>query len=176
MSWLDTVTGIADAILDSFFVVDTERTILHYNKAFAALMPKGVARNLRGKKCYDVLRLEICKERCIAKQCWQERGATQLEGITGHAARSGNILTFNLSAVPIYDEGGVLAGAVEVQRNMTEELELQTRYQELKEGVEREREELKETLRGRTRALLETSQRLQQVQQELLEFRRGRIV
>jgi hypothetical protein len=46
---------VANAIVDSYFVVDTERRIVDFNRAFFALLPRQLARGLKGKHCYDVL-------------------------------------------------------------------------------------------------------------------------
>ena len=51
-----------DAIIDSWFVFDHERNIVDFNRAFFGMLPRNVARGLKGKKCYDVLELNICQE------------------------------------------------------------------------------------------------------------------
>jgi PAS domain-containing protein len=52
---------VASAIVDSYFIVDTERRIVDFNRAFFALLPRQLARGLKGKRCYEVIELNICK-------------------------------------------------------------------------------------------------------------------
>ena len=167
----------SSAIVDSYFVVDTERRIVDYNRAFHAMLPRNVARGLNGTHCYDVLQLNICKDACIAKQCWQTERHVRLDEITGTIASDGDAesprLRFILSAVPITDEHGTPVGALEIQRNVTDEAVIQVKYQELLDIEARERERLSQQLRGRTKELLETNQQLQQTQRELLAYRKG---
>ena len=169
----------SSAIVDSYFVVDTERRMVDYNRAFHSMLPRNVARNLNGKRCYDVLQLNICKDACIAKQCWQTERHIRLDEITGTIVRDADgetdppRLRFILSAVPITDENGTPVGALEIQRTVTDEATIQVKYQELLDIEARERERLSQQLRGRTKELLETNQQLQQTQRELLAYRKG---
>src|SRR3989442_185725 len=48
---------VSTAIVDSYFIVDTERRIVDFNRAFFALLPRAVARGLKGKHCFEVLEL-----------------------------------------------------------------------------------------------------------------------
>lgn len=167
----------SNAIVDSYFVVDQDRTIVDFNRAFYAMLPRQVARGLKGKKCYDVLELNICKDNCIAQQCWESGRHVRLDEITGTIigdAESAQ-MRFILSAVPITDDSGVAIGAVEIQRNVTDEAEVQVKYQEMLETEARERERLAKQIRTRTKELLETNQRLLKTQKELLAYKKGLI-
>jgi PAS domain-containing protein len=53
---------VASAIVDSYFVVDTERRIVDFNRAFFAMLPRQVARGLKGKHCYEVHRAQHLQE------------------------------------------------------------------------------------------------------------------
>src|SRR5438093_10150925 len=105
---------VADAFIDSWFIVDQERNIVEFNRAFFSLLPRQVARGLKGKKCYEVLELDICKERCIAEQCWRDKHHVRLDEINGRAAQGESQMRFVLSGIPIYDEAGNTIGALEV--------------------------------------------------------------
>ena len=111
---------VASAIVDSYFVVDSERRIVDFNRAFFALLPRQVARGLKGKRCYEVIELNICKTECIAQQCWADNRHVRLDEISGNIAGETSKLRFILSAVPITDERGNHVGALEIQRNVTE--------------------------------------------------------
>src|SRR5215467_6426946 len=157
---------INNAIVDSYFIVDTDRRIVDFNRAFFALLPRHVARGLKGKHCYEVLELNICKNECIAEQCWANNRHVRLDEISGNIAGEAQKLRFILSAVPITDDAGNHVGALEIQRNVTDEAVVQVKYQEMLETEARERERLANQVRMRTKELLETKQ-------ELLAYKKG---
>ena len=165
----------ASAIVDSYFVVDHERRIVDFNRAFFAMLPRNVARGLKGKHCYEVLELNICRDECIAKQCWAGNRHVRLDEIIGKIAGEPEAkeLRFILSAVPITDEHGAPVGALEIQRNVTDEAVVQVKYQEMLETEARERERLANQIRTRTKELLETNQLLLKTQKDLLTYKKG---
>lgn len=164
---------MSSAIVDSFFVVDTERRIVDFNRAFFALLPRHQGRGLKGKHCYEVLELNICKSECIAEQCWANNRHVRLDEISGSVVGDPKPLRFILSAVPITDEHGNHVGALEIQRNVTDEAVVQGKYQEMLETEARERERLANQVRARTKELLETNQLLLKTQKELLAYKKG---
>jgi PAS domain-containing protein len=166
---------MSDALIDSWFVVDNDRNIVDFNRTFFGMLPRAVARGLRGKKCYEVLELNICKEQCIAQQCWRDRRQVRLDEIKGTipGAEPRTELRFILSAIPIYDPAGNPIGALEIQRNVTDEATVQVKYQEMLESEARERERLAQQIRARTKELLETNQMLLKIQKELLGYKKG---
>ena len=165
---------VSDSIIDSWFVVDNDRNIVEYNRAFFGMLPRAVARGLKGKKCHEVLELNICKEACIAQQCWREHRQVRLDEIKGRVpgADTGE-MRFILSGLPIYDQAGNHVGALEIQRNVTDEATVQVKYQEMLETEARERERLAAQIRSRTKELLDTNQTLLKVQKELLGYKKG---
>src|SRR5512144_2389005 len=112
--WIAQFKAVADSIIDSYFIVDNDRNIVEFNRAFFSLLPRQVARGLKGKKCYDVLELEICKERCIGEQCWKEKKQLRLDEINGKPAQTEQPMRFVLSALPILDDDGTIVGALEI--------------------------------------------------------------
>jgi PAS domain-containing protein len=164
---------VSSAIVDSYFIVDVERRIVDYNRAFFALLPRQLARGLKGKHCYEVLELNICKSECIAEQCWANNRQVRLDEISGSVVGEAQPLRFILSAVPITDEQGNHVGALEIQRNVTDEAVVQVKYQEMLETEARERERLANQVRARTKELLETNQLLLKTQKELLAYKKG---
>ena len=173
--FLEQFKTVAPAIVDSYFVVDKDRRIVDFNRAFYSMLPKPVARGLKGKRCYDVLKLDICDSRCIAHQCWKGGRHVRLNEIRGRIAgdQEERQLRFILSAVPITDESGEPVGALEIQRNVTDEATVQSKYKRMLESEARERERLATQIRTRTRELLETNQRLLETQKELLAYKKG---
>jgi PAS domain-containing protein len=165
---------VAPAIVDSYFVVDTERRIVDFNRTFYALLPRQVARGLKGKHCYEVLQHNICHTECIAQQCWADNRHVRLDEISSQiVGEETQKLRFILSAVPITDERGQHVGALEIQRNVTDEAVVQVKYQEMLETEARERERLANQVRVRTKELLETNQLLLKTQKELLAYKKG---
>jgi hypothetical protein len=120
-----------------------------------------------------VIELNICKTECIAKQCWTDNRHVRLDEISGSIAGEAGKLRFILSAVPITDERGNHVGALEIQRNVTDEAVVQVKYQEMLETEARERERLANQVRMRTKELLETNQLLLKTQKELLAYKKG---
>ena len=164
---------LSEVIIDSWFICDNERNIIDFNRAFFSLFPRQVARGLKGKKCYEVLQLNICKDRCIAQQCWNDKRHVRLDEIDGKPSGGEKAMRFILSAIPIYDHEGRPVGALEVQRDVTDEATVQIKYQEMLDNEAREREKLVTQIRSRTKELLDTNQTLLRVQKELLAFKKG---
>ena len=170
--FLQRFLSVSDVLLDSYFVCDHERTIVDYNRAFFALFPRTVARTLKGKKCYEVLALNICKDRCIAEACWREKRQVRLDEIEGQP-QDGKKTRFILSALPIFDDAGNVVGALELQRDVTDEATVQEKYQEILDHEARERERLVTQLRARTSEMLEANQMVLALQRELLDYKKG---
>jgi PAS domain-containing protein len=59
-TFLSEFKRVSNAIVDSYFIVDTDRRIVDFNRAFYALLPRSVARGLKGKHCFEVLELNLC--------------------------------------------------------------------------------------------------------------------
>jgi PAS domain-containing protein len=173
-TFLQQFKAVSDVIIDSYFIVDQDRNIVDFNRAFFSLLPRQVARGLKGKKCYEVIEYNICKDACIAHQCWKDKRQVRLDEIKGRVpgADEGE-MRFILSAVPIMDANGNPIGALEVQRNVTDEAMVQVKYQEMLENEARERERLASQIRLRTKELLDTNQMLLRVQKELLNYKKG---
>lgn len=163
-----TLAQFADIIIDSYFVIDLEFNIVDFNRPFSAMLPRAIVRSLKTKKCHEVLQLAICKESCIAKQCWQSNRQVRLDEITGRIPGESQDMRFILSCIPIRDDNGQVIGAMEVQRNVTDEAMVQIKYQTQMEASARQQKELEDLLQLRTRRLLEVSRRLYVTQRELL--------
>ena len=82
-------------------------------------------------------------------------------------------MRFILSAIPILDEAGNPVGALEIERDVTDEAVVQVKYQDMLDNEARERERLAAQIRSRTKELLETNQTLLRVQKKLLAYKKG---
>ncbi|MCP4446092.1 MAG: PAS domain-containing protein [Myxococcales bacterium] len=174
-SFLQDFKRVAPAIIDSYFIVDHDRKIVDFNRAFYAMLPRQIARGLKGKKCFEVLELNVCRDSCVAQQCWKEGKQVRLDEISGTIIGDAEAqkMRFILSAVPITDPQGQHVGALEIQRNVTDEAEVQIKYQKMLETEAEERERLATQIRLRTKELLETNQLLLRTQKELLSYKKG---
>jgi PAS domain-containing protein len=169
---------VAPAIVDRYFVVDHERRIVDFNRAFYASLPRQLARGLRGKRCFDVVELNICQSACIAQSCWKQNRHVRLDEISGRPAGQADaapesMSRFILSAIPITDEAGNNVGALEIQRDVTDEAAVQVKYQEMLESEAAERQRLAAQIRERTAELLAANRELLETQKELLAYKRG---
>ncbi|HEY3359594.1 MAG TPA: PAS domain-containing protein [Polyangia bacterium] len=174
--FLTVFKSFSDAIIDSYFICDADRNIVDFNRAFFSLLPRQVARGLKGKKCYDVIQHDICKDRCIAHQCWTDKRHVRFDEINSQIPQTEGQIRFILSGMPILGPNGEPAGCVEIQRNVTDEAVVQVKYQEILDTEARERERLAQQIRSRTRDVLETNQVLLRVQKELLSYKKGLMV
>lgn len=174
--FLQQFKATSDAIIDSWFVCDNERNIVDFNRAFYSLFPRSEARTLKGRKCADVMRLSICQSGCIAEQCWRERRHVRLDEIDGQPlgqAEDGPSRRYVLSSIPILDDAGNPVGALEIQRDVTDEAMVQDKYRKILDNEARERERLAGQIRTRTKELLDTNQLLLRVQKELITYKKG---
>ena len=166
----------SDALIDSWFVCDAERRIVDYNRAFFAIFPRQEARTLKGRTCAEVMNLSICKEACIANQCWREHRHVRLDEIDGKPIGQQEDAAkrrYVLSAIPIFDDEGKQVGALEIQRDVTDEASVQDKYRKMLDNEARERERLAGQIRARTKELLDTNQLLLKVQRELIAYKKG---
>lgn len=166
----------ADAIIDSWFICDHERTIVEYNRAFYSLFPRAEARALKSRKCFEVMRLSICQTGCIAEQCWKEQRHMRLDEIDGRPLGLPDDVQarrYVLSSIPILDDAGQPVGALEIQRDVTDEALVQDKYRKMMDDEARKGERLAEQIRARTRELIDTNQLLVKVQRELLAQKKG---
>ncbi len=158
----------ADVLIDSYFIIDLEHNIVDFNKTFHSILPRQAARNLKGKKCYDVLKLDICQANCIARECWKQDRSVRLDEINGRVATEEQQFRFILCAIPIRNNNGELIGAMEMQRNVTDEAMVQVKYQQLMDFQSAKQKKLEDDLQERTQQLLEASRKLQAARHDLI--------
>ena len=171
-SFLQDFKQVAPALVDSYFVVDRERKIVDFNRAFYAMLPRQMARGLKGKKYFEVIDLNV--DQCIAEQAWSENRGVRLDEIGGTIIGDAEAqqMRFIVSAVPVTGDAGHV-GALIILRNVTDEAEVQVKYQEMLETEAQERQRLATQIRARTKELLETNHLLLKTQKELLSYKKG---
>lgn len=173
MNLPDNLDQFSKLLIDSYFVIDLEHNIVDFNRAFYSMLPRPLARNLKTRKCHQVLQLEICHSSCIARQCWEQQRAVRLDEIAGTIPGTEDDMTFILSAIPIFDDAGQMIGAMELQRNVTDEALVQNKYQRQMDASAEEKRQLVDELQRRTKRLFDVSRRMRDAQQELLRLKTG---
>lgn len=136
----DALNRIAPVFTDSYFVVDGDLRIADHNMAFAQLLGVRGAdrRKVRGTPCYERLRLEICKNNCIARECFEKNSPVHMNEIRGRT-KDGRDVVLELSAIPLRDEQERVTGALVIHRDVTGERRLKERYVEETEKHKKER-------------------------------------
>ena len=137
------LSALTWVLMDSFFILDDNREIIEHNSMLTQLVGvRGAERSrLKGTRCYERLRLEICQEHCIALRCMKEKQRVRMNEIRGQSS-DGRNLVLELSAVPIQDDTGQVRGALVVHRDVTDERRLKDRFLEAEASHRRERSEL----------------------------------
>ena len=120
---------------DGISIIDEDFNIIQVNETFAKM--SGVSKeNAVGKKCYDVLRGELCHtERCSLTQIL--KGRTYFEDECEMERANSSKIPCLVVAKPYKNLDGKLIGVMEDFRDITErkhaEEQLKTAYQELRE-------------------------------------------
>ncbi len=168
----DALELIGPVLTDPWYVVDGEDRIIAFNAAFHALFPRPLARRLKGLRCTEALPLPPCAQEgtCLRQQACARAGPVRLEEQDFQLGE--RALRWVVSAVPLPLPSGE-QGALIVLRDVTDEAQLQQRYQALVQSVEQERAGLQQLLDERTRELLAANDELNRLERELAALRRG---
>lgn len=154
------MSRLGAVFLDSWFIVDPERRIQEYNQTFAQMLDlrPGERRRLAGTHCYERLRLEICRDNCIALETLKRGGHVRMEEIRG-TTPEGRELVLELSAVPLRDAEGNITSVFVTHRDVTDERRLKARYLEEQTDHRRERASLLRIIEDRDVELENVRQR-----------------
>lgn len=139
----EAIDRLGGVFLDSYFVVNKELRIHAFNAGFPQLlgMRNPDKRKLSGAFCHDLLKLEICRERCIAIDAMTRGTAVRLDEIRGERP-DGTPLMLQISAVPLKNAKGEIEGACVTHRDVTDERRLKDRYLEEQDRHQKERSNL----------------------------------
>lgn len=153
----DFLKHFGTVFLDSYFVVDADRKLQSFNQGFGQMLglSSGERRRAVGKPCYELLHLEICRERCIALECLERQSAVRMEEIRGRTPDGSRDLVLELSAVPVRSESGAIEGVFVTHRDVTDERRLKERYDEESKDHAEERSSLLKIIEEREAELLE---------------------
>src|SRR3972149_7041538 len=98
----EAVDRLGKVFFDSYFVVDRDRRVENFNEGFVQLLGLRPAerRQVKGQHCYDLLRLEICRDKCIALEALNKGDHVRKEEIRGTTA-NGREVVLERSAIPL---------------------------------------------------------------------------
>ncbi|HTM23298.1 MAG TPA: ATP-binding protein [Kofleriaceae bacterium] len=143
---------LLDGSIDAAVVLDADRRILFYNRAYEAL--SGLrGRQLRkrmdeGAHCWEIFPLEICATACLGCKARDAAKALRVDEIRAQRG-DGEEMTFIVAAVPL--EGGLV---IETYRDVTADARIQRRLKVLLERERRAKELLEEEVSARTKDLM----------------------
>jgi signal transduction histidine kinase len=146
---------LVDGHVDAAVLIDGERRVLHYNRAWEALTGRSgrdlAARVAAGARCDQLFALEVCASACVgcgAHRTGRGRRVDEVAATRG----DGEPLTMIVAATPIDLPDGRRV-VLESYRDVTSDVRIQRR---LKLAIDHERtisESLEETVRARTAEL-----------------------
>ncbi|HKE20129.1 MAG TPA: ATP-binding protein [Kofleriaceae bacterium] len=155
---LEPVRELLEGSIDAAVILDRERRVLYYNRAYEAtcrLRGRELARRVAdGARCYELFSLEVCASACVGCRAREARRPLRVDEI--RAVRGdGEELTFIVSAVPLGDDY-----IVESYRDVTAEMRIQRRLKVLLETERRAKGDLEEMVEERTRELRQAQAQL----------------
>jgi len=157
-----------DASGDAAVILDEERHILYYNRAYrnaAGARGRLLAQGARGVHCYDVLALEVCERACMGCRARDLGRPIREEMVRAVAVGEGDSepATLAVTAAPL--PGGLM---LETYRDVTADEQIRRRYKILLEQERKANEVLEETVRARTAELLAASEELKRTHAQLI--------
>lgn len=148
---LEPVKKLLEGSVDAAVILDHERHILYYNRAYevsCGLRGRKLDKRVKeGARCFEIFPLEICESACIgckARDTGRSLRVDEIRAVRG----DGEDMTFIVNAVP-------LAGRyiIETYRDVTGLVRIQRRLKVLLQRERRAKENLEETVVERTREL-----------------------
>ena len=109
--------SIMESVADGVMAVDSEQTITAFNPAAAVIT--GVPHNEAiGRKCFDVLRPDVCDDACPVRQAMATGATVNPRRVTIINAE-GDEIVVSISAAPLRDRAGNIVGGVETFRDLS---------------------------------------------------------
>ncbi len=146
--------------VDASVILDGDRRIVYYNRAYEALSGMR-GRQLQklvneGAKCYEIFPLEICEKSCLGCQARDAGRALRVHEIRSERSEGDDeALTFIVAASPVA-EGHI----IETYRDVTADVRIQRRLKVLLERERRAKENLEDEVRERTKELRQAQAQL----------------
>lgn len=150
----EALARLGPAFLDGYAVVDLDRRISSINNALGQMLELRPAdrKKLIKALCCEHLRLEVCKDKCIAEECMNKNTPMRMQEIHARTP-DGREFVLELSTMPLKNAKGEVGGALIVYRDVTDERRLKTRFMEDQADHRRQRSELLKIIEDRDAAL-----------------------
>ena len=165
----ETVKAILEAQSDAAIVIDAERRILYYNRAYqhaSGTRGRALAQAAEeGRHCYEVFPLDVCERACVGCRALELGRPLRVE-MVGAVRGDGEALTLAVTAAPIATEGGTII--VESYRDITADVRIQRKYKTLLGHERRAKELLEAQVRERTSELVAASEELKRTHAQLI--------
>lgn len=149
---LEQVKLVLEGSVDAAVILDEDRHILYYNRAYQALSGlrgRQLSQKIeKGAHCYEIFPLAICESQCLGCKARDANRALRIDEISATRRADGEELTLIVSAVPMGD--GVV---IEMYRDVTADVRIQRRHKVLLENEKRRGELLEEKVREATHEL-----------------------
>jgi PAS domain S-box-containing protein len=152
---LEQIKQLLEGSVDAAVVLDTDRRILYYNRAYEAstgLRGRQLAQKVAaGARCYEVFPLEICMTDCVGCRARDVGRAVRVDEIKAMRG-DGEELTFIVAAVPVTLLDGTMV-IIETYRDVTADVRIQRRLKGLLERERQAKQNLEEVVLQRTQEL-----------------------
>lgn len=169
---VELIRSLQGAFLDAWVVVDTQGTIVAFNRAFFTVFPRRIARKLEGTVLEEVLEFTFSEASLHpAAECLERGTNVRYDEVEG-CYDGGDTLNFIVCATPL-GPADARTGALVVLRNVTDEAAIQSKYRDMIGEESDERADLRDVLARRTRELLAANDQLNTMQEELVAYRSG---
>jgi signal transduction histidine kinase len=162
----EAVRSLLEASTDAAVVLDADRRILYYNRAYQLASGKR-GRELQeaqelGKRCYEVFPLEVCQTACVGCRARDLGRPLRVEMVSATRG-DGEALTLSVTAAPL--QGGLI---VETYRDITADVRIQRKYKLLLDHERRANEILEEEVKARTEELGRAGEELKRTHAQLI--------
>jgi signal transduction histidine kinase len=165
----ETVKAMVDAQSDAAVVIDSDRRILYFNRAYQVVSGSSgralAAAVAEGRHCYEVFPLDVCETSCVGCRGADLGHPLRVE-MVGAVRGDGETLTLAVTAAPIVTEDGVII--VESYRDLTPDVRIQRKYKALLGQERRAKAELEVEVRARTSELVAASEELKRTHAQLI--------
>ena len=147
----DAVRELLEGSVDAAVILDRDRRVLYYNRAYeavGALRGRALAEKVKaGARCWEIFALDVCQSACVgcrARDTGKPLRVDEIRAVRG----DGEELTFIVTAVPLAGDT-----IVETYRDVTAEVRVQRRLKALLDQERRKKVDLEEVVAERTREL-----------------------
>ena len=156
---LEQIQRLLEGSVDAAVVLDSERRIVFYNRAYEALSGlRGrqlIQKVESGARCYEIFPLEICEKQCLGCKANETKRALRMDEIKATRRADNEEMTFIVAATPLED--GLF---VETYRDVTADVRIQRRLKVLLDRERRRLELLEEEVKARTKELKQAQAQL----------------